>query len=393
MCSKDVKFVLGMAASRQIMHYCCLESGILASSQQTCLVGSCQHPSHACSQRTGGQGQGQSLSARPSSSLGGRLVKTLQKTKQREDKRQDKKEARVSGQFAKCMSTYYERTLKEERDFVFSKLAKHDSWMPKLAAVFRSGALEKLLSMEAEQSKQLADEELANENGVELGFRVTGRVTKLFKLPKDTKARLLEDWFECNSFPDNEEHINVDCLNLVLSFVLHVSPKTNVPPVPNNRFENVLSKQFELRAQFLKEKTGFLRLGAAEGQAVQKLQYGDRSRLRFYFLETTEGGQGLGCGFLGKKVPLPKLHEGTWVLSSEHDFEALVHSSTNNAMILICASFFDKELKDLNPDDTWMYDEAPAAAAAASSQLVASEPREEAGGFRNFGSVSRNAET
>ena len=93
-------------------------------------------------------------------SLGGRLVKTLQKTKQREDKRQDKKEARVSGQFAKCMSTYYERTLKEERDFVFSKLAKHDSWMPKLAAMFRSGALEKLLSMEAEQSKQLADEEL-----------------------------------------------------------------------------------------------------------------------------------------------------------------------------------------------------------------------------------------
>ena len=62
-------------------------------------------------------------------------------------------------------------------------------------------------------------------------------------------------------------------------------------------------------------------------------------------------------------------------------------------MSLICASFFDKELKDLNPDDTWMYDEAPAAAAAASSQLVASEPREEAGGFRNFGSVSRNAET
>lgn len=184
----------------------------------------------------------------------------------------------------------------------------------------------------------------------------------------------------------------MDWLNLVLSFVLHVSPKTNVPPVPNNRFENVLSKQFELRAQFLKEKTGFLRLGAAEGQAVQKLQYGDRSRLRFYFLETTEGGQDLGCGFLGKKVPLPKLHEGTWVLSSEHDFEALVHSSTNNAMSLICASFFDKELKDLNPDDTWMYDEAPAAAAA-SSQLVASEPREEAGGFRNFGSVSRNAET
>ena len=170
-------------------------------------------------------------------SLGGRLVKTLQKTKQREDKRQDKKEARVSGQFAKCMSTYYERTLKEERDFVFSKLAKHDSWMPKLAAMFRSGALEKLLSMEAEQSKQLADEELANENGVELGFRVKGRVTKLFKLPKDTKARLLEDWFECNSFPDNEEDINVDWLNLVLSFVLHVSPKTNVPPVPNNRFE------------------------------------------------------------------------------------------------------------------------------------------------------------
>ena len=87
-------------------------------------------------------------------------MKTLQKTKQREDKRQDKKEARVSGQFAKCMSTYYERTLKEERDFVFSKLAQHDSWMPKLAAMFRSGALEKLLSMEAEQSKQLADEEL-----------------------------------------------------------------------------------------------------------------------------------------------------------------------------------------------------------------------------------------
>ena len=92
------------------------------------------------------------------------------------------------------------------------------------------------------------------------------------------------------SFPDNEEDINVDWLNLVL-----VSPKTNVPPVPN-RFENVLSKQFELRAQFLKEKTGFLRLGATEGQAVQKLQYGDRSRLRFYFLETTEGGQDLGCG-------------------------------------------------------------------------------------------------
>ena len=47
--------------------------------------------------------------------------------------------------------------------------------MAKLAAMFRSGALEKLLSLEAAQSKQLADEELANENGVVLGFRVKGR--------------------------------------------------------------------------------------------------------------------------------------------------------------------------------------------------------------------------
>ena len=33
-----------------------------------------------------------------------------------------------------------------------------------------------------------------------LGFRVKGRVTKLWKLPKDTKARLLEDWFESETF-------------------------------------------------------------------------------------------------------------------------------------------------------------------------------------------------
>ena len=249
-------------------------------------------------------------------SLGGRLVKTLQKTKQREDKKQDKKEVRVSGQFAKCMSTYYERTLKEERDFV----AEHDSWMPKLAAMFRSGALEKLLSMEAEQSTQLADQELANENGEDLGFRVKGRVTKLLKLPKDTEVRLLEDWFVSNSFPDNEEDVNVEWLNLVLSFVLHVSAKTNVPPVPNHRFENVLSKQFQLRAQFLQEKTGFLRLGAADGKVVQKLLYGDRSRLRFYFLDNTEVSQE------------PKLHEGQWLLSSEHDYEACVHSSANDAI-------------------------------------------------------------
>ena len=325
-------------------------------------------------------------------SLGGRLVKTLQKTKQREDKKQDKKEARVSGQFAKCMSTYYERTLKEERDFVFAKLAEHDSWMPKLAAMFRSGALEKLLSMEAEQPKQLADQELANENGEDLGFRVKGRVTKLLKLPKDTKVRLLEDWFVSDSFPDNEEDVNVEWLNLVLSFVLHVSAKTNVPPVPNNRFENVLSKQFKLRAQFLQEKTGFLRLGAADGQVVQKLQYGDRSRLRFYFLDNTEVSQELVCGFLGKKVPLPKLHEGQWLLSSEHDYEACVHSSTNDAMSLICASFFDKELKDLSPDDTWKYDEA-AAAEPGSSQLVGSDQNNQEGkNYRSFGPVTRTAD-
>ena len=160
MCSKDVKFVLGMAASRQIMHYCCLESGILASSQQTCLVGSCQHPSHACSQRTGGQGQGQSLSARPSSFrqavLGWPLGEDPPEDQAAGGQKAGQEGGQVSGQFAKCMSTYYERALKEERDFVFSKLAKHDSWMPKLAAMFRSGALEKLLSMEAEQSKQLA---------------------------------------------------------------------------------------------------------------------------------------------------------------------------------------------------------------------------------------------
>ena len=81
-------------------------------------------------------------------SFGGRLLKTLHKTKDREDKKQVKKEARVSGQFAKCMSTY-----------------------------------------------------------------------------KDTKARLLEDWFDTETFPDNEEDINVDWLNLVLSFVLHASSK------------------------------------------------------------------------------------------------------------------------------------------------------------------------
>ena len=60
--------------------------------------------------------------------------------------------------------------------------------MPKLAAMFHSGAMEKLLSLEPAQSKQLANEELANENGVVLGFRVKGRVTKLCKLPKDNKA-------------------------------------------------------------------------------------------------------------------------------------------------------------------------------------------------------------
>ena len=326
-------------------------------------------------------------------SLGGRLVKTLQKTKQREDKKQDKKEARVSGQFAKCMSTYYERTLKEERDFVFAKLAEHDSWMPKLAAMFRSGALEKLLSMEAEQSKQLADQELANENGEDLGFRVKGRVTKLLKLPKDTKVRLLEDWFERDSFPENDEDVNVEWLNLVLSFVLHVSAKTKVPPVPNHRFENVLSKQFKLRAQFLQEKTGFLRLAAANGKVVQKLQYGDRSRLRFYFLDNTEVSQELVCGFLGKKVPLPKLHEGQWLLSSEHDYnEACVHSSTNDAMSLVCASFFDKELKDLNPDDTWKYDEAAAAEPGSSQIVVSDQNNQEGKNYRSFGPVTRTAD-
>ena len=57
--------------------------------------------------------------------------------------------------------------------------------------MFHSAAMEKLLSLEPAQSKQLANEELANENGVVLGFRVKGRVTKLWKLPKDNKKAMV----------------------------------------------------------------------------------------------------------------------------------------------------------------------------------------------------------
>ncbi|CAE7905559.1 unnamed protein product [Symbiodinium sp. KB8] len=155
--------------------------------------------------------------------------------------------------------------------------------------MFHSGAMEKLLSLEPAQSKQLANEELANENGVVLGFRVKGRVTKLCKLPKDNKAMDINlDWLNlvlrsalsCTAVQskqlaneelanengedlgfrvkgrvtklwklpkDNKEDINLDWLNLVLSSALSCTCPPKSPcrqcPRTQNRFENVLGQQ------------------------------------------------------------------------------------------------------------------------------------------------------
>ena len=150
-------------------------------------------------------------------SVGHQVAKSVQKANAKQLKRQAKQEQKVQGGFRKAMSTFYERNLAEDREYVYKTLSEHEEWLPKLSAMFKSGALQSIL-----EDEQAGPEEEINLE--QLGRKIKGRACKLMNLPKHGKLILLQEYTNLENM--DEADMADDWLNDAMTFLFHISSKT-----------------------------------------------------------------------------------------------------------------------------------------------------------------------
>ncbi|CAE7373765.1 unnamed protein product [Symbiodinium natans] len=269
-------------------------------------------------------------------SVGHQVAKSVQKANAKQLKRQAKQEQKVQGGFRKAMSTFYERNLAEDREYVYKTLSEHEEWLPKLSAMFKSGALQSIL-----EDEQAGPEEEINLE--QLGRKIKGRACKLMNLPKHGKLILLQEYTNLENM--DEADMADDWLNDAMTFLFHISSKTPLPKVPNPRYSKVLQEQARLRVKALQFKG-----------AERKLNYGDRCEIQCYYTRMLEGGaQALHCGFLGEMAELPKLPDnGVWEVDNSHSLTAVVVNNRNKCLSL--SSSFFPNVQHLKPDEAWSYE-------------------------------------
>ena len=248
------------------------------------------------------------------------IVRAVERKNKQEKRQQDKKEAKVSGHFQKAMNCFFERTIQEDRSYVFEMLAQNDAWMPRLAALFRSGAMKQLLTegMSALKDFRAMDDEP----------RWRGKCYKLLGLPLTAKMHMVEPWV---TFPDKEiadGHVNNNWLDQVLKYLFHINEKTPLPKHEDIRSLKVLRKFAEARISDI-------------GNRFENvdLDYGDQGPLKFYELNTDMTV--LRCCFLDQEASLPNMKGGTeWILTNAFDAGCEAVCVADNGVRFSCASFF-----------------------------------------------------
>ena len=114
-----------------------------------------------------------------------KLVAAVQKKAKTEAKLQAKKESKVGNHFQKAMNCFFERTIQEDRQYVLTMVAENDAWIPRLAALFRSGAMKQLL--EAGESAVLGS------HGESSGDdKWKGKVYRILALPLKAKLCMVK---------------------------------------------------------------------------------------------------------------------------------------------------------------------------------------------------------
>ena len=251
-----------------------------------------------------------------------KLVKALDKKTQSEQKNQAKKESKVSGHFQKAMNTFFERTIQEDRQFVLKMISENDPWIPRLAALFRSGAMKQLL----ETGTLLP--ELGSDGG-EQGPSWKGKVYKILGLPLEAKLCMVKPFVKLNM--DDEQDAGGPWLDLVMKFLFHVDERTPLPRHPDIRKYHVLAAFAKCRVEHL----GGNRL---EGVSVE---FGKKENLKFFHLDEACGSL-LHCPFLKSHARLPEIQgaDTEWELSNVYDPSCEARCVQNPAVVFKCSSFF-----------------------------------------------------
>ena len=265
-----------------------------------------------------------------------KLVKALDKKTQNEQKHQAKKESRVSGHFQKAMNTFFERTIQEDRQFVLKMISENDPWIPRLAALFRSGAMKQLL----ETGTLLPEIEV---DAGEQGGSWKGKIYKILGLPLEAKLRMIRPFVKLNM--EDEQDAGGPWLDLVMKYLFHVDERTPLPKHPEIRKYQVLEAFAKCRVEHL---------GGNRLQDVA-LDFGKKENLTFFHLDEACGSL-LHCDFLNLQARLPEIRGGDTKLElpNVYDPNCEAQCVQDPAVVFKCSSFFG----DLSTVDTnrWNYD-------------------------------------
>ena len=234
-----------------------------------------------------------------------KIVQAVQKKVKTEQRHQQKKEERVNPSFQRAMNCFFERTIQEDRSYVFEMLAQNDAWMPRLAALFRSGAMKQLLTegMSSLDSFTMSGDEVP---------RWKGKCYKVLSLPYNAKLHMVKPWI-VDVIPDAEAadgHVNGNWLDQVLKFLFHVDEKTPLPKHSDIRSLDVLKKFAEARVNDIGNRL-----------SNKRLIYGEQEELKFYQLGADK--RTLTCCFLAGEdnvASLPELRgNAEWRLTNAFD--------------------------------------------------------------------------
>lgn len=219
-------------------------------------------------------------------------------------------------------------------------LAQNDAWMPRLAALFRSGAMKQLLTegMSSLDSFTMSGDEVP---------RWKGKCYKVLSLPYNAKLHMVKPWI-VDVIPDAEAadgHVNGNWLDQVLKFLFHVDEKTPLPKHSDIRSLDVLKKFAEARVNDIGNRL-----------SNKRLIYGEQEELKFYQLGADK--RTLTCCFLAGEdnvASLPELRgNAEWRLTNAFDAGCVAVCIQDEAIAFSCASFFSKA-RDLSTGK-WGYE-------------------------------------
>lgn len=152
-------------------------------------------------------------------------------------KTSSKKAIRADKAFMDAMQTTYLSEQEEKTQYVHDMVDSNPSWVPWLETLFKTGRMERFVK---KQGASGLDED---EDDIELGRKVSSRVTKLAKLPKRDLFELLTALRP--NFP--AEDASDELGRALFKYIMHIDDNTPWPLEPKSRHMNVLIQLCRMR--------------------------------------------------------------------------------------------------------------------------------------------------